>query len=231
MVKSPGGPQVPAWVSLEDVFKRLSRSLGDNTDFVLNTILARGRVRVLAIRSDLSNPLPDQVQVLLSKACQLSVDSPNNLIMGVFQFASEEEGRQALGHRSTWIWLEPLMTASPPGPSIRPVTSLYFDQVQVCWADVTRELEDLNPGLVAVHRLPKLYGKHLYEALSRWAERKFNAKPSKTEGLPSRQRLLVQARQEVAPNVTETDVRRLRATYASPVAKKGGANFHRRSAI
>ena len=143
MIKRPDLSDTPVWISLEETSKRLSASLGDNTDVVLETIIARGRIAVLAIRSDIPETLPDQVQDLLSKACRISVDAPKNLIIGVFQFDNAGEGRHVFGPRSTWIWLE-LPVEPAVGPSIKRMASLTFEHVRVCWTDVVRELRDLE---------------------------------------------------------------------------------------
>ena len=148
MVKRSDLSNAPPWVSLEEICKRLSASLGDNARLILETIIGRGRISVLATRSDVPDLLPNQVQDLLSKACRISVDAPRNLITGVLQFASVEDGHQVLGARSTWIWFElgtaGLVEPILPSMKIRPMACLQFDQVRVCWSDVVRELRGLE---------------------------------------------------------------------------------------
>jgi hypothetical protein len=90
---------------------------------------------------------------------------------------------------------------------------------------ITANVSDLpSPGAVP----PKLHSRDRDLALRQWIEARFNAKIGATENLPGRGELLTRARREVACNVNETDVRKLRADYASPDAKKGGATQHRR---
>jgi hypothetical protein len=121
------------WVPLNEAAARLSY-LGASTRFVLEDMLGRGCVPVLAMRRDLPAILPDQVGDLLAKAGSLTVLSPKNVIVAHYQFASEQEAHQLLGPRSHF-------TQTIPDPSRRPLlVNVDFDQVRLCWATLLGEL-------------------------------------------------------------------------------------------
>src|SRR6266581_5291120 len=68
----------PQWVPLDEAAERLSRYRGDFTRFVLNDVLARGRVPVHAMRRDVVAMLPDRVEGLLAQASEINVIPDNN---------------------------------------------------------------------------------------------------------------------------------------------------------
>ena len=122
----------PQRLPLHEAAERLSCYLSNQTQFVLNEVLARGRVPVLAMRRDIVGPLPDQVEGLLARASSIRVVSHNNAILAEYQFASEQDVRQVLGPRSTLAYPEPRRFPL--------IINLDFDQVWVCWETLMREL-------------------------------------------------------------------------------------------
>ncbi len=128
----------PQWLPLDEAAERLSRYLNNFTRFVLNDVLARGRVPVLAMRRDVVGPLPNQIEGLLAKASSINVVSHNNAILAEYQFASQQDVRPVLGPRST--------LADPEPRRFPLIIKLDFDQVRVCWATLMRELRQIGWG-------------------------------------------------------------------------------------
>jgi hypothetical protein len=75
----------PQWVPLHEAAERLSQYLGLHTRFVLDDVLARGLVPVLAARSDMRTSWPDRVEA--SARAELLIRP---------RFVSEETIRQIL---------------------------------------------------------------------------------------------------------------------------------------
>jgi hypothetical protein len=141
---------VPEWVPLNEAAVRLSY-LGVSARFVLGDMLQRGCIPVLALRRDLPAILPDQVEALLAKAGSLSVISPKDVIVGHYQFASEQEAHQLLGPRSHFT------RTIPDHPRRRPlIVNVDFDQVRLCWATLLGELRQVGGVLADELTLRKL---------------------------------------------------------------------------
>jgi hypothetical protein len=109
----------------------------------------------------------------------------------------------------------------------------FFVDVCFDWPRLVEELQatgyafaaDADPLSPEDDPPPSLRGRELTQALERWTEENWGPH---YENLPSRERLLTLAREEVSPNTRQDHVRKLRQKYAPQELKKGGAPLHRR---
>jgi hypothetical protein len=148
MPEEPHKTTGPSWVPLHEADERLSHYLGDFTRITLNDVLARGRVSVLAMRSDVVAAVPDQVEGLLARASSINVVSHNNAILTQYRFASEQDAHQVLGPRSFFTWGVPVSGGV--------IVNLHFSQVQLCWAALIGELRRVGrvpADEAALHKL------------------------------------------------------------------------------
>jgi len=91
--------------------------------------------------------MPEQVEDLLGKAAKIAVISHNNAIFAHYQFSSEQKADGLLGPQSNWRFANPDSRWLPlnADPDLRWLP-LNFDQVQVCWATLMRELHRVQRG-------------------------------------------------------------------------------------